>query len=42
MNFRAQPATGTSTCLIILIFRPPFFAPAACWWARTMIESMIR
>ena len=24
-----------------LIFAPPF-APAACWWARTMVESMIR
>ena len=25
-----------------LIFRPPFFAPAACWCARTMVESTIR
>lgn len=25
-----------------LIFSPPFFAPAACWWARTMVESTIR
>src|ERR1700693_4881660 len=25
-----------------LIFRPPFLAPAACWWARIMVESTIR
>lgn len=25
-----------------LIFRPPFLAPAACWWARMMVLSTIR
>ena len=25
-----------------LIFAPPFWAPAACWCARTMVESRIR
>src|ERR1700756_3039170 len=25
-----------------LILAPPFFAPAACWCARTMVESMMR
>src|SRR3974390_347863 len=34
----AQAATRTPDRLI---FAAPF-APAACWWARTMVESMIR
>src|SRR5262245_23085993 len=25
-----------------LSLRPPFLAPAACWWARTMVESTMR
>ena len=25
-----------------LIFSPPFWAPAACWWARMMVLSTIR
>lgn len=35
MDFGAEAATGTSQCLGVL---PPF-APAACWWARTIVES---
>jgi hypothetical protein len=38
MNLGAQAATRTADRLI---FRPPFLAPAACWWARTMVESTI-
>jgi len=38
-DLRAQAATRTSNRLI---FGPPFWAPAACWCARTMVESMIR
>src|SRR5260221_14291078 len=39
MNLGPQ-ATGRAADR--LIFRPPFLAPAACWWARTMVESTIR
>src|SRR5450631_4756747 len=39
MYFGAQAAARAADRLI---FRPPFLAPAACWWARTMVESMIR
>src|ERR1700727_2506801 len=39
MDLRAQAAARAADRLI---FRPPFFAPAACWWARTMVESTIR
>src|SRR6516225_3774723 len=37
-DFGAQAAARTPDRLI---FAPPF-APAACWWARTMVESMIK
>src|SRR5881394_2641714 len=39
MYLGAQAAARTADRLI---FRPPFLAPAACWWARTMVESTIR
>ena len=39
VDLGAQAAAGTANGLI---FRPPFLAPAACWWARTIVESMIR
>src|SRR3954451_2513893 len=39
MYFGAQATTRAAKRLI---FRPPFLAPAACWWARTMVESTIR
>src|ERR1700690_3581527 len=35
-------AQATARAADRLIFRPPFLAPAACWWARTMVESTIR
>jgi hypothetical protein len=38
VDLRAQTAARTPDRLI---FAPPF-APAACWCARTMVESMIR
>lgn len=38
MNFCGQAAARTADGLIL---SPPF-APLACWWARTMVESMIR
>jgi hypothetical protein len=38
-DLRAQAAARTPDRLI---FGPPFWAPAACWCARTMVESMIR
>jgi hypothetical protein len=38
-DLRAQAAARTPDCLI---FASPFLAPAACWCARTMVESMIR
>ena len=37
-DLRAQAAARAPDRLI---FAAPF-APAACWWARTMVESMIR
>src|SRR6516162_9360612 len=39
MDLGAQAAARATDGLI---FRPPFLAPAACWWARTMVESTIR
>jgi hypothetical protein len=36
MNFGAQSASRSSDGVI----RAPFFPPAACWWARTMEESI--
>src|SRR5260370_27508997 len=39
MNLGAQ---ATARAADRLILRPPFLAPAACWWARTMVESTIR
>src|SRR5438046_8034617 len=39
MYLGAQAAARTADRLI---FRPPFLAQAACWWARTMVESTIR
>src|SRR5262249_9978391 len=39
MDFGAQAATRAANGLI---FSPPFLAPAACWWARTIVESTIR
>jgi hypothetical protein len=38
-DLRAQPAARMPDRLI---FASPFWAPAACWCARTMVESMIR
>ena len=40
MDFGAQAAAGAAQSLSI---RPPFAmrAPAACWWARTMVLSII-
>src|SRR5215211_8633596 len=38
VDFGAQPAARASDGLI----RPPFLgAPALCWWARTMVESIL-
>src|SRR5213592_375956 len=39
VDLRTQAAARTPDRLILA---PPFFAPAACWCARTMVESMIR
>lgn len=47
---RAQPPDGqvdlgaqaTAGATKELMFRPPFLAPAACWWARMMVLSTIR
>ncbi len=39
MNLGRQTSSGTPQSLV----RAPFFRPvAACWWARTMVESSIR
>ena len=38
MDLGAQAAPAASDCLL---FWPPPFAPALCWWARTMVESII-
>ena len=38
MDLAAEAAAGAANGLIF----NPFFAPAACWWARTMVLSMIR
>jgi len=38
-DLRAKAAARTPDRLI---FTSPFLAPAACWCARTMVESMIR
>ncbi len=39
MNLGGQTSSGTPQSLV----RPPFLRPvAACWWARTMVESNIR
>jgi len=37
VHLRAEAAFAAAYRLILL---PPF-APAACWWARTMVESII-
>lgn len=39
VDLGAQATAGTAKGLI---FRPPFLAPAACWWARMMVLSTIR
>ena len=39
VDLGAQAAARTADRLI---FAPPFWAPDACWCARTMVESMIR
>jgi hypothetical protein len=39
MDLGAQTAARAAEGLI---FRPPFFAPEACWWALTTVESMTR
>ena len=39
IDLGAQAAARTPDCLILA---SPFLAPAACWCARTMVESMIR
>ena len=31
--------TGTSTAVPDFVWRPPFFAPALCWWAWTIVAS---
>jgi hypothetical protein len=36
MNLAGQAASGASESRAS---KPPFRAPAACWWARTMVES---
>ena len=36
VDFGAQSATRTTNGVI----RAPFFPPAACWWARTIEESI--
>jgi len=38
VNLCAEAAAGAADGLIA----SPFFAPAACWWARTMVLSMMR
>src|SRR5215212_8732084 len=38
MDLGAQAAARAPNGLIL----SPFFAPLACWWARTMVESTIR
>lgn len=38
VNFRAQPPFASAEAFGL---RAPFFAPAACWWARTMVESIM-
>ena len=38
VDLGAQPATGTADGVI----RPPFFPPAACWWARTTASGKAR
>jgi hypothetical protein len=39
MDLGAQSAARAAKVLILSCF---FFAPAACWWARMMVESRIR
>jgi transposase len=39
VDLGTQAAAGAAKGLI---FSPPFFAPAACWWARMMVLSTIR
>ena len=38
VNLGAQPATTASNGLVL---RSPPFAPELCWWARTMVESIM-
>ncbi len=38
MDFRAQPATRATERLVAAVF---LRAPAACWWARTTVESTV-
>jgi hypothetical protein len=38
MDFGAQPAFAASDRLIFAVF---FWAPALCWWARTMVLSIM-
>ncbi|ASU58183.1 transposase [Nocardiopsis dassonvillei] len=46
VEFGAQPVPGAAQGLGPVHFVPrcfPFFAaPAACWWARTLVESILR
>lgn len=37
VDLRTQPAAGPAECLTGP--GPPIRAPAACWWARTIVES---
>lgn len=37
VNLRAQPASAAPDGFLL----SPFFAPALCWWARTMVLSII-
>jgi hypothetical protein len=38
VDFGREPASGTTETIIS---RPPLFAVAACWWARTEVLSII-
>ena len=39
VDFRAQSSTRAPQSLVAAVF---FGAPAACWWARTVVESINR
>lgn len=41
LNERLLGREATARTAKTLVFKTPFFAPAACWCARTMVESII-